>query len=734
MKGCFLGARASRPRFFGTIVLSLLAVTAFAQQPAAKKTTTAAPREWNQIKFPQLRDVKLPDIKRYTLENGIRLFVVEDHRLPLVDGFAMLRTGSRWEPAEKTGLASITGNVMRTGGTKTKTGDQLDEELEAIAASVETGISLTSGSASFSALKGDEDKALAIFADVLMNPEFRQDKIDLAKNFARTSIERRNDDPGDINAREFRKLLYGPQSAYGRHTEYSTIEAVRRDDLIQFHRRFYHPNNVMIGISGDVNAEEIRQKVEKAFAAWKPAPQLQIPPLPDVRPPAAAAVNFVRKTDVNQTSVRIGHIDGLIKDPDYFALDVMAEILAAGGFSSRITKKVRSQMGLAYAAGGDWAAEYDYPGSFSIFVGTKSESTVTAIEAVLAELRKIREAEVTDEELRIAKESILNSFVFNFVQPAQVMRRIMTYIYFGYPENFLDQYKENVEKVTKADVLRVAQKHVQPDRVTILAVGNDKEFDKPLSQLALAGGKVNTIDVTIPAPKAAAATAAVPASPAAIERGRAIFTAAQKAIGGAERLRSVRDVSTISEFKFFGPQGEMPGSGRTLFVMPSALRTEQNLPFGTITIFYDGSGGWMNTPQGLVELDEQRKRYFRAEMTRNNYNLLKDEGEHTVAFEKRDKVGEKDADVIVISTAGETVRLFVDPASGLLLKKSYRGMSPFGGMSDVEETYSGYGDVQGFQVPHQIKTTHNGRDFLEIRVKEAKINSGLKAEDLAKKP
>ena len=321
--------------------------TAAATAPAAPATQAAPParatdaaKDWKQLKYPPLRDVKLPEIKRYGLSNGVRLFVVEDHRLPLVDGVAIIRTGSRWEPAEKIGLAGMVGQVMRTGGTRAKTGDALDEELEAMAASVETGIGLGSGRASFSALKGDEDRVLAIFADVLMNPEFRPDKIELAKTFARTGIARRNDNPMGINGREFRKLLYGPNSPYARHTEHATIDDIRREDLIEFHRRYYHPSNLMIGISGDVNAEEMRRKVEAAFAAWKPAPELQLPPVPPVEVKRRPSVNLVRKQDVNQTTIRIGHLGGRRNDPDYFALEVMAQILAAGP-SSRIFKHIR---------------------------------------------------------------------------------------------------------------------------------------------------------------------------------------------------------------------------------------------------------------------------------------------------------------------------------------------------------------------------------------------------------
>lgn len=703
--------------------------------PPAAKAPAGAARDWKQLKYPLLRDVKIPEIKRYSLSNGIRLFVVEDHRLPLVDGVAMIRSGSRWEPAEKTGLAGITGQVMRTGGTKTKTGDELDEELEAIAASVETSIGLSSATASFSALKGDEDRVLAIFADALMNPEFRQDKIELAKTFARTAIARRNDDAMAISSREFRKLLYGPASPYARHTEYATIDAIRREDLIAFHRRYFLPQNVMIGISGDVNAEEIRRKVETALGTWKPAPlggDGQLPPVPQVAAVRRVSVNFIRKEDVNQASIRVGHLGGRMNDPDYFALEVMSQILAAGGFSSRITKHIRSEMGLAYSAGGDWNAEYDYSGTFGVFVGTKSESTVQAIEAVMKELRDIRQKEVSDEELRIAKESILNSFVFNFSSPGQVLRRIMTYIYYGYPEDFLQQYKTNIERVTRADVLRVAQKHLDPDQVAILVVGNDKEFDKPLTQLALAAGKVNTIDITIPEGKPAAA-AAGPAAPAALERGRAILAAAQKAAGGLERLRAIKDISIVISGKVTTPQGELSITSRDVLVLPNVLRSEQTLPFGTMVSFYDGTGGWVQTPQGVRDLPDALKTALRNQVLRNTLKLLRGEGDFTAQFEKREKVGEAEADVLLFSKDGETVRLFVDSA-GTLLKKAYRGQSPMGGMADFEEIYSDYREVSGIRMPFRIEVNQNGTRFLEATISEVKFNTGVDPAELGKKP
>jgi len=450
--------------------------------------------DYEKLKYPKLGDIVMPDIKQVTLENGMKLFLVEDRELPLINVSAIIRTGSIYEPADKIGLASITGEVMRTGGTAAKTGDELDEDLEKLAASVETAIGLNSGSASVSVLEEDIDKGLAILADVLMNPAFSEDKILLAKMQAKSMIARRNDNVREIAGREFDKLIYGPDSVYARQEEYATIDNITRDDLIAFHRRFFAPNNIMLAVCGDFDTDEMIKKIDSAFRDWRKA-DLNIPDTPQIDYKFRKTVNQIRKEDVNQSNIYLGHVGGLMSDPDYFALVVMNKILG-GGFTGRLFKNVRSREGLAYSVFGSYSANFDYPGEFYVGCMTKSESTVYAIRAMLREVEKMRESEVTDEELDLAKESFLNSFVFNFDTKSEIVARRMLYEYFGYPADFLQKTKENVEKVTKTDVLRVAQRHLKPDAVQILVVGRPENFDQPLSTL----GETNEINITIPPP------------------------------------------------------------------------------------------------------------------------------------------------------------------------------------------------------------------------------------------
>ena len=471
-----------------------LAVSLLMFTPAACVRSTFPTATHSALRYPTLGDIEIPEVQRVTLSNGMRLFLLEDHELPLINVRARIRVGSIYEPAAKIGLASITGTVMRTGGTTSRTGDQIDELLESIAASVETGIGTTSGSASVSVLKEDIDTGLEILADVLMNPAFRPDKIQLAKIQHRSSIARQNDNPRAIASREFVKLIYGADSVYARHTEYATIDSITRDDLVAFHKKYFHPNAMMVAVWGDFDSTQMIGKIEKAFQGW-PTADLAVtdPPQVDYRFPST--VNLVTKEDINQSNIYLGHIGGLISDPDYFALTVMNRILG-GAFTSRLFKNVRSRMGLAYSVFGTYSSNYNYPGEFYVGCQTKSESTVKAIRAMIAEVSGMTEAEVTDEELKLAKDSYLNSFVFNFDSKGEIINRLMTYEYFGYPPDFLQKAKANIEKVTKADVLRVAKEHLRPDKVQILVVGRPQDFDLPLSEL----GDVRNIDVTIPTP------------------------------------------------------------------------------------------------------------------------------------------------------------------------------------------------------------------------------------------
>jgi zinc protease len=384
--------------------------------------------------------------------------------------------------------------VWRTGGSKTRTGDQLDDYLEQRAAKVETGGGVDSTTVSWSCLKEDFDDVFHAFEDLLKNPEFRADKIEIAQKGMYDGISRRNDDPGQIAGREAAKLVYGANNPYARVAEYATVAAITRQDLVQWHSNHVHPNNIILGVVGDFDSAKMEARLREAFASWPKGspPHDAEPAKPD---PAKPGYYQVDKTDVNQSTVEMLAVGITRHTTDYFATSVLNEAFG-GGFSSRLFGDIRTTKGLAYAVGGGVGAGWDHPGMLRLMMSTKSKTTIESIQALDEEIADLAKRPIGDEEIKLAKDAILNSFVFRFDSPGKVLQEKMAYEFYGYPLDFLENFQKGIERVTKDDVARVAAKYIHREQMAVLVVGNVSEFDKPLSSL----GTVNKLDIAIPPP------------------------------------------------------------------------------------------------------------------------------------------------------------------------------------------------------------------------------------------
>ncbi|HEX5432942.1 MAG TPA: pitrilysin family protein, partial [Candidatus Angelobacter sp.] len=511
------------------------------QRKVAPPEKKAAPEaQQHDLAAADIKAIKEPPLpafhpqipKRIELSNGMVIFLQEDHELPLIDAVAYIKGGAKQEPASKVGLVSIYGSAWRTGGTKDKTGDQLDDALEARAAKVETGGGTDITTISLSCLKQDFDFVFGVFNDVLRNPEFRQGKIELAKDGMRTSIARRNDNLGEIAGREAAKIGYGADSPYARVPEYATVAAVTRQDLLDWHAKHVHPNNIIFGITGDFDSVAMEKKLRAAFESWpKGAPFHDTKAVID---PAKPGIYFVAKDDVNQSEIHMVAPGIRRDDPDFYAVEVMNEIFG-GGFSSRLFSDLRTREGLAYTVGGGVTAPFDHRGLAFLQIGTKSGTTAAAIQGLYDEIDRMHTHPVTPVELKRGKDAILNSFVFDFDSKEKVMREQMAYELYGYPADFLERFQKGVEKVTAADVDRVAKKYLVKDRFAVLVVGKSADFDKPLDTF----GKVTPVDITIPEP-GATSTSSAPAL--SNPEGKALLAKVIDAAGGEGKLKSIRAI------------------------------------------------------------------------------------------------------------------------------------------------------------------------------------------------
>jgi predicted Zn-dependent peptidase/outer membrane lipoprotein-sorting protein len=685
-----------------------------------------AQKSYKDLKYPPLGQLKIPEVKREVLPNGMIVFLAEDHQLPMVGLSAKIRTGSVFEPADKVGIASITGMVMRTGGAGNRTGDQIDEELEKLGASVETYIGGTEGDASMSVLKEDVDKGLSILADILMDPKFDQDKIDLAKVQQKSGISRRNDQVGGIAAREFDKLIYGAQSPYARVPEYATIDNIKREDLVEFHRKYFHPNLVIMGVWGDFNTKDMLQKIRKAFASWKPE-KVEGLEFPKVDYKYHSSVNLVKKDDVNQANIYLGHIGGFMNDPDYPAVSLMNNIFG-GSFASRLFVKVRSEEGLAYHVSGAYNFDFAYPDAFYVLCQTKSQSTVKAINFMIDEIKRLTQEEVTDEELNRSKEYYLNSFAFRFDTKDKVVSRLMTYEYYGFPLDFTQTTRDKIEKVTKADILRAAKSHLHPDQLVILAVGKSQDFDQPLSVL----GKVDTIDITIPEATPQAKEKTPEATPASLAKGKETFDKVIAACGGKKNFSAIKSAVIKTETSVSTPQGDMQISVTSSQIFPNKVVQEMNTPGGAFTVVYDGEKGWFVGPQGTQDLPESQIRETRADLFRSFTNLFQAENLKIQDLGTEESEGKK-LDLLLISDpSGNELKMYVDPASYLPFKISYRGQGMMG-PSNFEEVLSDFKDVSGVKLPFDQVINVEGKKYAETKILEMNLNASVDPDLFIKK-
>jgi len=431
--------------------------------------------------------ITVPEVERVVLENGLIVYLLPDRELPLVTVSAMIRTGAIYEPADKVGLAGLTGAVMRTGGTARFTGDQGDEELEFLAAHLSMGIGSENGAATLDILKKDLPRGLAIFADMLRAPAFEPAKVEEAKRQALEAIRRRPDNPSGIASREFRKLLFGIAHPLGRESTTDSLSRITRDDMVAFHQKFFAPNTLMLGVTGDFEKPAMLEALRQAFGDWQPQQPIQAAALPAIPPVTASAAQgesrsvHVLRQPLTQTHLRIGHLSVKEDDPDYVALALLDDILGGNSFTSRLFRDVRSRQGLAYAVGSRLAPGNAGPGIFMLHALTKGSSTHQALSSMLNHMERLRQEPVSSEELQLAKDAFLNSFVFSFADAGQIVGRLMALDYHGLPKDFLQRFRDRVVRLTKEDLLRVARQHLHPDRVVILAVGKDDEFEKPLS-------------------------------------------------------------------------------------------------------------------------------------------------------------------------------------------------------------------------------------------------------------
>ncbi len=430
-----------------------------------------APSHPDKLTYPPLDYlVPKPEDFRTTLANGVVVFIAEDHELPTLDVSATVRVGSYLDPAGKEGLAAAMGDQMRNGGTEGMEPQALDERLAFLAANVSSSVDLTKGTVSLSCLAKDADEALGLFFDVLRRPRFDEGRLALYKQETLQRMKGRNDRTNGIEDREWDRLMYGDHPETHLATKPS-VEAITRQDLVDFHAKYYFPRDVILSVAGDFKREEMLAKLEAAFGGWADRDERVAPIAAPTNEPAPGVYMFP-KTKVNQGRVSIGHLGIQRTNPDHYATTLLNYILGGGSFTSRITGRVRSDEGLAYSVNSRWQPGTYYPGVFRIAFQSKSETCAFAAKLCVEEMQKAIDAGVTEQELSGAKSYYVESFPNRFSSKREVVNTFADDEYTGREKGYYERFRENVEKVTLDDVKRVAKAYLHPDKLVIVVVGD----------------------------------------------------------------------------------------------------------------------------------------------------------------------------------------------------------------------------------------------------------------------
>ncbi|MGB4704163.1 MAG: pitrilysin family protein [Candidatus Saccharicenans sp.] len=429
-----------------------------------------------ELKFPPLKfEPPKPAEFRMTLANGLRAYVKEARELPIVNIIAIIHTGSLYVPKEKAGLDELLSQCLIKGGTKTRTGSQIEERIDFLGGTLNFSVGERTAALSMSVLSKDLDEGLNIFFDVLMNPEFREDSLKLARDRMIEQMRSANDNPSQVLSREFQKVLYGEHPLTYQATK-ATVESITRDDLKAFHARYFFPKNIIIAAAGDFSREQLKNKINKYVAKWQNR-SLSFPAVSKNFPEPEPGVYFIQKK-INQGYVSVGHLGIEDTNPDYFAVQVMNFILGGGSFTSRITSKVRSDEGLAYNTGSRFTYRWGFPGTFSGYVQTKSETVGYAISLILKEFERIRQELVSEAEMETAINYYLESFADFFQSPINTMVNFAMLELQGKPMNYYDTYRDKIRAVTREKVLEVARKYIHPDKMVIMIVGDWEPCNK----------------------------------------------------------------------------------------------------------------------------------------------------------------------------------------------------------------------------------------------------------------
>ena len=420
---------------------------------------------WSAIRKPE----------RFITKNGMTVLLLERKALPFITVSVSVRAGSVFDPSGLSGLANITADLL-TEGTKTRSAKEISEEIDFIGGSLGSTGGIDYASASLKVLSKDSDKGFDLLSDILINPAFAEKEIERSRSQLKAGIISKEDDPSTIAAEAFNKILFGRHPyALPADGSLESLDRIDRSDITSFHEKYYHPNNIIMAVVGDISKRELKKLLKRHFTKWEKV-DIDYPVRPDAIPLKKKRIEVIDK-DITQANVQLGHLGIKRENPDFYAAYVMNYILGGGGFVSRLMTEIRDNRGLVYSVYSYFNPLKD-PGPFKVGLQTKNESASEAIRESLSQIRAIREKGVSEKELQDAKDYLIGSFPLKFTTNSKIASYLTYMEIYNLGLDYLDRFPKIIEALTVDDVNKAARKLLDPENYLLGVVGNKEKIGK----------------------------------------------------------------------------------------------------------------------------------------------------------------------------------------------------------------------------------------------------------------
>lgn len=675
------------------IMILFFAVPIFAQVDRSKKPEAGPAPE-----------IKIADYESFMLDNGLKVFVIENHKLPRVS-FSLIVDNDPILEGANAGYLSITGELLRTG-TTTRTKDQIDEQVDFIAASLSTSASGVYASA----LTKHKEEILEIMSDVVLNSDFKQEELDKLKKQTMSGLAHQKEDPDAIAGNVYGILLFGKDHPYGEISTEETVESITLEMCKEYYKTYFRPNISYMAVVGDINKTEAEQLIKKNFSAWEkkdvPKHEYKVPKAPVVN-----KVSLVDREESVQSIINIGYPIQLAKgSTDVIKVSLLNTILG-GSFSSRLNKNLREDKGYTYGVGSSISSD-KLIGDASISVTVRNEVTDSAVTEILKEIKKITAKKVSEEELQATKNYMTGNFARAMESPQTVASFALNTALYNLPKDYYKNYLKNLNAVSVDEIQTVAKKYIKPNNAHILIVGNAKQIEQGMKRFS-ASGKINYFDSY--GNEIDPASNQLPQDLTAEN----IIEKYIEAIGGREKLANVKDKVQ----KMSGKSGALDLKATVMQKAPDKFvqKLESNI-FNQTTIYNGDKGKRIQMGQEFI-LEGKDLEDVKMQAVLNPYL---DYSKYSIKTELAGKEiinGKENYKIILTLPNEETWSHYFDIETGLMTRFSTKVNSPQGSFTQNID-YSDYREVDGIKFPFKI-FQQTGPRAIEMNVESIEINKDI---------